>query len=180
MKQPASSAPALTLFDFQGHAVRTVSAPDSSHWFVAQDITKALGYRDALTGVRSLDADETATHVLRIRSTDGTEQAREVLAVNESGLYALIQRSRKPAAKAFRRWVTSTVLPAIRRHGMYVAGEEQRLPEDMTEEDVRVQMAALQERLQAIEAEKMAAARARHLEHKADRFYALRAMRRRG
>lgn len=166
------TAPAL--FTFKGAQLRVVDR-QGEPWFVAADVAAALGLRDANRATRLLDDDEKGAHSV---GTLGGAQSMQV--ISESGLYALVLRSRKPEARPFQKWVTAVVLPTIRRHGMYVAGEEQPLPEDMTEEDVRVQMAALQDRLQAIEAEKVAAARARHLEHKADRFYALRAMRRRG
>ncbi|MEY8688904.1 MAG: Bro-N domain-containing protein [Leptothrix sp. (in: b-proteobacteria)] len=175
------TAPAL--FDFQGHSVRAMPAPDGSHWFVASDITKALGYRDALTGVRTLDADETATHILRIRSVDGTTQAREVLTVNESGLYSLILRSRKPAAKAFKRWVTAEVLPSLRREGFFIAGQSSRARiEDMNAEELRayvVNSEAAATRLAELNAEAQAAYRARMREHRDDRDEAFRLMRRR-
>jgi prophage antirepressor-like protein len=67
-----------------------------------------------------LDEDETGLSKVYIRSENGVNQQREVAVVNESGLYALIMRSNKPAARKFRKWVTSEVLPAIRQQGFYV------------------------------------------------------------
>ncbi|MBH5296524.1 BRO family protein [Corynebacterium ulcerans] len=62
-------------------------------------------------------------HNLHIRSENGVEQERSVTVITESGLYAAILKSRRPEAKAFRRWVTSEVLPTIRKHGVYVTDE---------------------------------------------------------
>lgn len=85
-------------------------------WFVAKDVCDILGltkYRDALM---RLDEDDKGCPVLM--DTPGGKQ--EMSTVNESGLYSLIFQSRKPEAKEFKRWVTSEVLPAIRRQGFYV------------------------------------------------------------
>ena len=84
-------------------------------WFVATDVTRILGFRDAEHAVRRLDDDETAVETLGGTPNRGTLQ--EYTVVSESGLYALIFRSRKPAARQFRKWVTSEVLPAIRKTG---------------------------------------------------------------
>lgn len=131
--------PSLRTFRFHTLEVRTVEK-DGQIWFVAADVARALGYRDALNMVRWLDEDEKGTHNLSIRSQSGTLQSREdeaaphnvgirsengtlqtreVTIISESGLYHALLKSRKPEAKPFRRWVTGEVLPAIRRTGAY-------------------------------------------------------------
>lgn len=85
-------------------------------WFVAVDVCRVLGLDDTGKAVSRLDDDE----LTRIKIGSGG-QMREAYAVNESGLYALVLGSRKPEAKAFKRWVTHEVLPAIRRTGRYQA-----------------------------------------------------------
>lgn len=85
-------------------------------WFVAVDVCRVLGLDDTGRAVSRLDDDE----LTRIKIGSGG-QMREAYAVNESGLYALVLGSRKPEAKAFKRWVTHEVLPAIRRTGRYEA-----------------------------------------------------------
>ncbi|KZB73490.1 hypothetical protein AUQ43_17385 [Thalassospira sp. MCCC 1A01148] len=85
-------------------------------WAVGTDVCKALGYRDAENGLRNLDEDEKGTHIV---GTAGGDQ--NLLIINESGLYSLILRSRKPEAKRFKKWVTSEVLPSIRKTGAYHA-----------------------------------------------------------
>lgn len=85
-------------------------------WFVAVDVCRVLGLDDTGKAVSRLDDDE----LTRIKIGSGG-QMREAYAVNESGLYALVLGSRKPEAKAFKRWVTHEVLPAIRRTGRYEA-----------------------------------------------------------
>ena len=91
---------------------------DGTPLFVAKDICDALGiskYRDALT---RLDEDERASI-----SVDTLGGKQSMIAVNESGLYTLVFQSRKPEAKAFRKWVTGEVLPSIRKHGFYMTPE---------------------------------------------------------
>ena len=95
--------------------MRTV-IKDGQPWFVAADICAVLEHTDTSKAVSRLDADEKGTSTVR---TLGGEQ--EVNVISESGLYALILTSRKPHAKAFRRWVTGEVLPSIRRTGSYNA-----------------------------------------------------------
>lgn len=93
---------------------------DGEPWFVAKDVCMMLGIqnsRDTLAKV--LDDDEAGVATIYTRSSNGVEQNREVGIINESGLYHLIFISRKPEAKAIRRWETGTVLPSIRRTGSY-------------------------------------------------------------
>lgn len=100
----------------QWYSLRTGVNEDGSPWFVAVDVCRALEIRDTSNAVARLDDDEKGTQIIR---TLGGEQ--EFLVINESGLYSLILTSRKPEAKAFKRWVTHEVLPAIARQGYYVA-----------------------------------------------------------
>lgn len=89
---------------------------DGEPWFVAADVCKALlivNSRDALTRI---DDDEKG-----VVSTDTLGGRQEVTIVNEPGLYALILSSRKPEAKAFKRWITHEVIPSIRKHGAYIS-----------------------------------------------------------
>lgn len=100
-------------------AIRTLEQ-DGEPWFVGKDVATILGYgnsRDAmLKHVDSEDKDDVA-----IRDTIGRMQ--KVVAINESGLYSLVLSSKLPAAKKFKRWVTSEVLPSLRKHGLYAAEE---------------------------------------------------------
>lgn len=84
-------------------------------WFIAQDICSILGLNNITKALAALDFDE--KRGVTISNAVGNNQ--EVRAINESGLYHLIFISRKPEAKAIRRWVTGTVLPSIRRTGSY-------------------------------------------------------------
>lgn len=101
-------------------SVRTASI-NGEPYFVGKDVAEILGYsnsRKALTD--HVDAEDKLDGVT-IRDAIGREQSP--VFINESGLYSLILRSQLPAAKKFKHWVTSEVLPAIRRHGMYATEE---------------------------------------------------------
>lgn len=88
-------------------------------WFVAVDVCKALEIQNNRDAISRLDDDEKNTVVL----TDGIRGNPNMTIVNEPGLYALVLGSRKPEAKAFKRWITHEVIPAIRKHGAYMTPE---------------------------------------------------------
>jgi anti-repressor protein len=99
------------IFDYQGSQVRTV-LKDGEPWFVSKDVCDILELD--LTQIRRLDEDEKDLYSIQ---TPGGKQAVSV--VNESGLYNLVLGSRKPEAKAFKRWITHEVIPQIRKTGSY-------------------------------------------------------------
>ncbi|MDC5443942.1 BRO family protein [Acinetobacter baumannii] len=119
----------VSVFNFNQNEVRTIVKEDGEIWFVAPDVATVLGYRNAPDMVRNLDVDEADTHNLRIRSENGVLQDRQVSIINESGLYSATLKSRKPEAKQFKKWVTSDVLPSIRKNGGYIVGQEVDSPE---------------------------------------------------
>ena len=98
-------------------AVRVVEH-EGEPWFVAKDVCECLELTDVSKTISLLDDDEKGTNSIR---TPGGEQ--QMLVVSEPGLYSLILRSRKPEAKAFKRWVTHEILPSIRKTGHYGAPE---------------------------------------------------------
>lgn len=102
-------------FDFKGYAVRTVLDENNETLFLAKDVCDVLEYRSASDALRSLEEDEKL-----IRTVCVSGQNRAVNFINESGLFSLILGSRKAEAKAFKKWVTSEVLPSIRKHGAYL------------------------------------------------------------
>jgi len=106
-----------TLQQFTNPAFGTIRTTeiDGAPWFVGKDVAVALGYinsRKALTD--HVDAEDKG-----VTKRDTPGGAQEMTVINESGLYALVLSSKLPGARQFKRWVTSEVLPAIRRHGMY-------------------------------------------------------------
>jgi len=101
----------ITPFSFGAHAVRVITRNDQP-WFVANDVCQALGYSNTSKAIGDhLDNDE--------RHNESLERGGSLLLINESGLYALVLRSRKPEARKFAKWVTSEVLPSIRKTGSY-------------------------------------------------------------
>ena len=98
--------------------IRTVII-DGEPWFVGKDVAMALGYERTDNAVRKhIDKDDKLMHQI---SASG--QNRQMIIINESGLYALILGSKLPSAKNFKHWVTSEVLPAIRKHGVFAVDE---------------------------------------------------------
>lgn len=98
-------------FDFEEQAVRVVMRGEDP-WFVAADVCRVLGILNTSDAVKRLDDDE-----VTLDQIEGSH--RETNLVSESGLYALVIRSDKPAAKRFRKWITAEVLPSLRKHGRY-------------------------------------------------------------
>lgn len=101
----------LSIFNYQENEVRTVTA-NGEPWFVAADICNILEISNTTRATDGLDNDEKGLHTV---NTPGGNQ--QVSIVNEPGLYSLILRSRKPEAKAFKRWITHEVIPTIRKTG---------------------------------------------------------------
>lgn len=104
----------LQIFTYQQNAVRTVER-DGEPWFVLKDVCDVLNLTTPARVAERLDKDEVSqTHL-----TDSIGRQQDTTIINESGLYNVILRSDKPEAKPFRKWVTSEVIPAIRKHGSY-------------------------------------------------------------
>ena len=109
----------LQLFNFENQQVRTLPG-DEEPYFVGKDVATILGYKN---GSRDINTHVDEEDKLRYQiSTAG--QMRDQILINESGLYSLILSSKLPNAKKFKRWVTSEVLPAIRKHGAYMTDEK--------------------------------------------------------
>jgi len=109
----------LSVFDFQDIPVRVIQRNDQP-WFVAADVCSVLDIANNRDAVASLDDDEKEILTTsNVGNADISLPSRGLQAISESGIYALIFKSRKPQAKAFRKWVTSEVLPALRKTGVY-------------------------------------------------------------
>lgn len=107
---------------------------NGSPWFVAKDVCECLGLTKHRDAVSRLDGDERGS--VEVDTLGGTQQ---MAAVNEYGLYNLVLSSRKPSAKAFKRWITHEVIPAIRKHGAYMTGET--LERALTSPDFLIRLA---------------------------------------
>lgn len=127
-------------FDFKGSDLTVLTDPDGNVWLVAKEVCDVLGL-EPRDSVRYLDDDE-KSYVSRIHI--GYAPGKDMLSINESGLYSLILRSRKPEAKAFKKWVTSEVLPEIRKTGGYG-----KAPKELTREEIlKMALEAEEERKQ--------------------------------
>lgn len=115
----------LHIFNYNGYKVRTIQK-DGEPWWVLKDVCEVLGLSSPHKVFERLDDDEKGRNQI---PTLGGEQ--EMTVVNESGLYNVILRSDKPEAKPFRKWVTSEVLPSIRKNGGYIANQENLTPEQI-------------------------------------------------
>lgn len=115
--------------------IRTIMI-DGEPWFVGKDVARALGYsnsRDAIA--KHVDPEDKG-----VSKCDTLGGAQELAIINESGLYALIYGSKLKSAKDFKRWVTSEVLPSIRKHGTYMLPEvlQKAIDIENFEDDIKV------------------------------------------
>ena len=101
----------VTMFNFDGSDVRVIADEKGEPWFLAKDICDILGLTNPTMALSNLDEDERAKFNL------GRQGDANI--INESGMYSLVMTSRKPEAKKFKKWVTSKVLPSIRKTGRY-------------------------------------------------------------
>lgn len=122
--------------------IRTVEVKGQP-WFVGKDVAAALGYAKAQNAI-SAHVDHEDRKVAPIQGTPGGTQ--EMTVINESGLYSLIMSSKLPQAKEFKRWVTSEVLPAIRKNGGYIAGQNEMTDAELMAKAVLVAHKAIDER----------------------------------
>jgi prophage antirepressor-like protein len=135
----------LQKFEFNSTPIQVVGSPETP-LFVAKDVCTALGYVEENKALRKLDDDEKLPGKI-YRSG----QHRTVMCVNEAGLYTLMLRSTKPEAKAFKRWVTHEVLPAIRKTGGYGAAQQvpasKQIPQPEPQNGYLVEKVALLEEI---------------------------------
>lgn len=126
-----TAAPEVTVFKNLVHPefgeLRTVEI-DGEPWFVGKDVAAALGYNEPHKAIqRHVDKDDGMKRPV----TDSTGRKQETWLINESGLYSLILSSKLPSAKEFKHWVTSEVLPSIRKNGAYIRNQENMTPEQL-------------------------------------------------
>lgn len=114
----------LTVFQFESQEVRFVGTPDDP-WWVAADVCAVLEIKNVGNVIAKLDDDEKRDD---IQIMDVIGRSQSVWCINESGLYVLILTSRKPQAKRFKKWVTSEVLPSIRKNGSYAIATQANEP----------------------------------------------------
>lgn len=128
--------------------IRTIEK-DGEPWFVGKDVAAALGYEKPTDAVRKhVDVEDRG--ISKMETPSG---AQETTIINESGLYSLVLSSKLPTAKKFKRWITSEVIPSIRKHGAYMTPD--KLEEVLLKPDTLIQLAqnlkAEQEKRRALE-----------------------------
>lgn len=111
---------ALQVFEYEDRRPFRMIDRDGEPWFVLADVCAVLGHGNPSLAARSLDADE--KHTLSNLKGIAGPQVQSLIVISESGLYSLILSSRKEGAKRFKKWVTSEVLPSIRKTGSYRLG----------------------------------------------------------
>lgn len=131
----------IQIFKYENNDVRTVEL-NGEPWFALKDVCAVLGISNHKMTAQRLDADE----VILTDLTDSMGRQQETTVINESGLYNVILRSDKPEAKPFRKWVTSEVLPSIRKNGGYISGQEQLTPSELMAKALLVANKTLAER----------------------------------
>lgn len=109
----------LQTFNFENQQVRTVEI-ENEPWFIGKDVAKILGYSNPRDAINKHVDDEDKG----VAKCDTLGGKQDLIIINESGLYSLILSSKLPNAKKFKRWVTSEVLPTIRKHGAYLTPDK--------------------------------------------------------
>ena len=125
--------------------IRTVER-EGEPWFVGKDVAQALGYSDTKSALSDhVDEDDKAV-IQRGQNATFDIPNRGLTIINESGLYSLVLSSKLPTAKAFKRWITSEVIPSIRKTGGYIAGQAELSPEELMARALMVAQRTLAER----------------------------------
>lgn len=139
----------IQVWNYESSEIRTVQI-NGEPWFVLSDVCKVLELSSPHKVAERLDGDEKGRN--QIPTLGGVQ---EMAVVNESGLYAVILRSDKPQAKPFRKWVTSEVLPSIRKHGSYSV--QSQFADLSPQLQVLIQMETRQKQIEARQAEQATA-----------------------
>lgn len=124
--------------------IRTVEI-NGEPWFVGKDVAKALGYGEgkSIANAVANHVDEEDKGVTELMTPGGKQK---MVIINESGLYSLVLSSKLPSAKKFKRWVTSEVIPSIRKNGGYIQGQGELSPEELMAKALLVAQKTLAER----------------------------------
>jgi len=143
---------AVTIYQFDPQTpIRTILDKNGDPWFVALDVCKTLGISNSSNVISRLDDEEKD----EVAIADPIGRPQNTTIINESGLYSVILNSRKPEAKKFKKWITSEVLPTIRKTGQYQSRAltplEQLEQTVMILKDQQAQLTAIESRVQHVE-----------------------------
>ena len=132
----------IKVFENPEFGVIRTTEKDGEPWFVGKDVADTLGYQNGSRDINRHVDDEDRHKVMLF---DG-KQLKETIVINESGLYSLILSSKLPTAKQFKRWVTSEVLPSIRKTGGYLEGQESMSDADLLAKALLVAQRQIEQR----------------------------------
>lgn len=132
----------LKIFENPAFGQVRIMEREGDPWFVGKDVSDALGYQNGSRDINRHVDEEDRTKIMLF---DGS-QDKETIIINESGLYSLVLSSKLPTAKAFKRWITSEVIPSIRKTGGYITGQGQLSPEELMAKALMVAQKTLAER----------------------------------
>jgi prophage antirepressor-like protein len=145
----------LQAFEFEGSDVRVIDR-NGDPWFVLADVCRVLGHSDATMAATRLDEDEQervdlSFHMFNLGGANINGLGRGggnnvTILISEAGMYRLVLTSRKPQAKRFKKWVVGTVLPSIRKHGGYIAGQETKSNAEILADALKVAESIILER----------------------------------
>lgn len=125
--------------------IRTVER-EGEPWFVGKDVAQALGYANPSKAILDhVDDEDKAFQMLEVADSQNGNLVKTAI-IAESGLYSLVLSSKLPTAKAFKRWITSEVIPSIRKNGGYIAGQAELSPEELMARALMVAQKTLAER----------------------------------
>ena len=141
----------IQVWNYESSEIRTVQV-NGEPWFVLADVCKVLEIKNSRDAAAKLDGDEKG-----VALTDTLGGKQHVTIINESGLYTVILRSDKPQAKPFRKWVTSVVLPSIRKTGSYSVQQPNAFENLSPQLQVLIQMETRQKQIEARQAEQATA-----------------------
>ena len=117
----------LTIFENEEFGKVRVIEIDNEPWFVGKDVAEALGYMNTRQAIASnVDDEDRGVHAI-----DTPSGMQNMTIINESGMYSLVLQSKLESAKKFKRWITSVVIPSIRKNGGYIANQENLTPEQI-------------------------------------------------
>ena len=132
----------LTIFENPEFGIIRTLTISNEVWFVGKDVATALGYKEPTKAAREkVDPEDRG-----VSKMDTPSGEQDMTIINESGLYSLVLSSKLPTARKFRRWVTSEVLPSIRKTGGYIAGQKELSPAELMAKALKVANDVLAER----------------------------------
>lgn len=144
-------------FYFKGAEVRVLTDEQGEPWFVGKDVADVLGYANASKAVSAhVDTADKRYEMFDIADSQNGNVPigkTKTILINESGLYSLILSSKLPSAREFKHWVTSEVLPSIRKHGGYISGQEELTPDQLVLKSIEYLQSKIAEQRSQLEAQ---------------------------